>query len=229
VDKIVGPGNVFVTTAKRLLFGKVDIDMIAGPSEVVVLTDGTGNPIHLAADLLAQAEHDEHAVSVLISTSRAFAESVLEELETLMPQGPWQKIASISIRKNGKVFIVETLDEAIELVNRIAPEHLELSVQDPEACAKEIRNAGAIFLGSCSAETLGDYIAGPNHVLPTMGTARFFSPLGVYDFIKRSSILKISPVGLARLGPCAARMATLEGLPAHAKAIQVRLKDEGLV
>lgn len=225
VDKIVGPGNLFVTTAKRLLFGRVDIDMIAGPSEVVIVTDGSGVPIHLAADLLAQAEHDEHAVCVLISTSRPFADRVLEELEGLVPQGPWQKIASISIGKNGRVFIVENLGEATELVNRIAPEHLELAVHDPEAVASKIRNAGAIFLGSHSAETLGDYVAGPNHVLPTMGTARFFSPLGVYDFMKRSSIVMISPSGLARLGPIAARMATLEGLHAHAKAIEVRLKE----
>jgi histidinol dehydrogenase len=224
VDKIVGPGNLFVTTAKRLVFGRVDIDMIAGPSEVLIITDGHGAPHHLAADLLAQAEHDEQAVPLLVSTSEPFLRDVLKALDELLRQGPWEHIASQAIERNGKAFVVGDLGEACEMANRIAPEHLELAVGDPVAILGQVRHAGSIFLGSHSAETLGDYVAGPNHVLPTSGTARFFSPLGVYDFVKRSSILRISPQGLQRLGPKAAHLARMEGLHAHAEALDIRMR-----
>jgi histidinol dehydrogenase len=227
VDKIVGPGNLFVATAKRLVFGKVDIDMIAGPSEVLIITDGHGDPRHLAADLLAQAEHDEQAVPLLVSTSEPFLQEVLQALEQQIQQGPWQAIARQAIEINGKAFLVRDLDEACELANRIAPEHLELAVEGAETILDKIRHAGAIFLGSESAESLGDYVAGPNHVLPTSGTARFFSPLGVYDFIKRSSILSISTQGLERLGPKAMHLARMEGLHAHAQALDIRMKKQG--
>ncbi len=224
VDKIVGPGNIFVATAKRLVFGRVDIDMTAGPSEVLIITDGHGDPSHLAADLLAQAEHDEQAVPLLVSTSEPFLWDILHALEEQLRQGPWQRIASQAIQRNGKAFIARDLDEACEMANRIAPEHLELAVEDAEALLGKVRHAGAIFIGPNSAETLGDYVAGPNHVLPTSGTARFFSPLGVYDFIKRSSILRISNRGLQRLGPEAAHLARMEGLHAHAEALDIRMK-----
>jgi histidinol dehydrogenase len=221
----VGPGNLYVATAKRLVFGRVDIDMVAGPSEVLIITDGHGDPLHLAIDLLAQAEHDELAVPLLVSTSEPFLQEVLKALAYQLRQGPWEDIASRAIERNGKAFLVGDLDEACEAANRIAPEHLELAVEDPEAILGKIRHAGAIFLGSNSAESLGDYVAGPNHVLPTSGTARFYSPLGVYDFIKRSSILKISNQGLQRLGPKAAHLARMEGLHAHAEALDVRMKE----
>lgn len=224
VDKIVGPGNLFVTTAKRLVFGRVDIDMIAGPSEILIITDGHGDPRYLAADLLAQAEHDEQAVPLLVSTSEPFLRDVLRALDELLRQGPWKHVASQAIERNGKAFLVRDLDEACEIANRIAPEHLELAVGDPEAILDKVRHAGAIFLGSNSAESLGDYVAGPNHVLPTSGTARFFSPLGVYDFVKRSSILRISTQGLEGLGPKAAHLARMEGLHAHAEALDIRMK-----
>jgi histidinol dehydrogenase len=225
VDKIVGPGNVFVATAKRLVFGRVDIDMVAGPSEVLIITDGRANPVYLAADLLAQAEHDEDAVPILVSTSASFVHQVLGSLEEQLKKGPWNEVASQSIRNNGVAFVVNDLEEACELSNRIAPEHLEIAVQDGEAVLAKIRHAGSIFVGPESAETLGDYVAGPNHVLPTMGTARFFSPLGVYDFVKRSSILRISAQGLKHLGPKAMHLARMEGLHAHAQALEVRLKQ----
>jgi histidinol dehydrogenase len=202
----------------------VDIDMIAGPSEVLIITDGHGAPHHLAADLLAQAEHDEQAVPLLVSTSEPFLRDVLKALDELLRQGPWEHIASQAIERNGKAFVVGDLGEACEMANRIAPEHLELAVGDPVAILGQVRHAGSIFLGSHSAETLGDYVAGPNHVLPTSGTARFFSPLGVYDFVKRSSILRISPQGLQRLGPKAAHLARMEGLHAHAEALDIRMR-----
>lgn len=222
VDKIVGPGNVFVATAKKLVFGQVDIDMMAGPSEVLVLTDGTEESTLLAADLLAQAEHDERAVPILVATSTACVNMVVSALEAMIGRGPWSRVAGASLAKNGKAFVVRDLDEAARIANRIAPEHLELAVRDPEALLPKIRNAGAIFLGSRSAEALGDYVAGPNHVLPTMGTARFFSPLGVYDFVKWSSVLRISSQGLSALGPKAAHLARMEGFHGHAHAIEVR-------
>jgi histidinol dehydrogenase len=227
VDKIVGPGNLFVTTAKRLVFGRVDIDMVAGPSEVLVITDGQGDPRHVAADLLAQAEHDEQALPLLVSTSEPFLREVLRALNEQVRRGPWERVAQQSIERNGKAFLVGNLEEACALANRIAPEHLELAVEDPEAILNQVRNAGAIFLGFGSVESLGDYVAGPNHVLPTSGTARFFSPLGVYDFVKRSSILKISAEGLERLGPKAMQLARMEGLHAHAEALNIRMKKRG--
>ncbi len=225
VDKIVGPGNRFVATAKRLVFGTVDIDMIAGPSEVLVVSDGTGDPGHVAADLLAQAEHDEMALPLIVCTSEPFLRKVLETLQARLGQGPWERIASSAVGARGMAFLVADLDEACRLANRIAPEHLELAVETPEPLLDKIRNAGAIFLGWRSAETLGDYVAGPNHVLPTGGTARFFSPLGVYDFVKRSSILNISAPGLRHLGPAAVHLARSEGLHAHAEAVEIRLRD----
>ncbi len=226
VDKIVGPGNLFVATAKRLVFGRVDIDMVAGPSEVLIITDGHGDPTHLAVDLLAQAEHDEVAVPLLVSTSEDFLQEVLRALDEQLRKGPWEEIAAKALERNGKAFAVRDLDEACEIANRVAPEHLELAVEDAHAILDKIRHAGAIFLGANSAESLGDYVAGPNHVLPTSGTARFFSPLGVYDFIKRSSILRISPQGLERLGPKAAHLARMEGLHAHAEALDIRMNQE---
>jgi histidinol dehydrogenase len=224
VDKIVGPGNLYVAIAKRLVFGSVDIDMVAGPSEILIVTDGSSSPDHLAADLLAQAEHDEHAVPLLISTSEPFLDEVLKALDAQLVEGPWATVASTSILRHGMAFLVGDLSAAVEMANVIAPEHLELAIRQPETYLHRIRHAGAIFLGPRSAETLGDYVAGPNHVLPTMGTARFFSPLGVYDFVKRSSILSISPQGLQHLGPTASRLARLEGLPAHARAVERRLE-----
>ena len=227
VDKIVGPGNLYVAVAKRLVFGTVDIDMIAGPSEILIVTDGTANPSHLAADLLAQAEHDEKAVPLLVSTSEPFLVEVLAELDRQAREGPWEAVATRSIEEQGMAFLVHSLDEAVDLANLIAPEHLELAFQNAEESVQRFRHAGAIFVGPQSAETLGDYIAGPNHVLPTMGTARCFSPLGVYDFLKRSSILNISRSGLDTLGPPAAALARMEGLGAHARAIERRLDDTG--
>lgn len=225
VDKIVGPGNLYVALAKRQVFGAVDIDMIAGPSEILIVTDGAANPEHLAADLLAQAEHDEEAVPLLVCTSEPFFRDVEAALQRQIREGPWEPVARQAIERHAVAFIVRDLEEAMEVANAIAPEHLELAVSQPEALLDRVRHAGAVFLGPGSAETLGDYVAGPNHVLPTMGTARFFSPLGVYDFLKRSSILNISPEGLRRLGPAAARLARLEGLGAHARAVDRRLED----
>lgn len=227
VDKIVGPGNLFVATAKRLVFGRVDIDMVAGPSEVLVITDGQVDPRHVAADLLAQAEHDEQALPLLVSTSEPFLREVLRALDEQVSRGPWERIAQKAIERNGKAFLVGDLEEACELANRIAPEHLELAVQDAEGILNQVRHAGAIFLGPGSVESLGDYVAGPNHVLPTSGTARFFSPLGVYDFVKRSSILRISAEGLEQLGPKAMHLARMEGLHAHAEALNIRMKKRG--
>ncbi|MEW6441518.1 MAG: histidinol dehydrogenase [bacterium] len=228
VDKIVGPGNLYVATAKRLVFGKVDIDMVAGPSEVLIVTDGHADPVHLAADLLAQAEHDPQALPLLVSTSSGFLADVLAELERQKSLGPWEQTASAAVRNNGRAFLVRDLDEALELVNTIAPEHLELAVRDPVSLSAGVRHAGAIFLGCESPETLGDYVAGPNHVLPTMGTARFSSPLGVYDFVKRTSVIRMSPQGLSELGPWAARLARMEGLHAHAHAVEVRMRRQSV-
>ena len=225
VDKIVGPGNLYVALAKRHVFGAVDIDMIAGPSEILIITDGTAHPQHLALDLLAQAEHDEEAVPLLACTSEPFLRAVLGALDQQTRQGRWETVASRAIERHGVAFLVKDLDEAASVANTVAPEHLELAVEQPELLLERIRHAGAVFLGTRSAETLGDYVAGPNHVLPTMGTARFFSPLGVYDFLKRSSILDISLQGLRRLGPAAGRLARLEGLDAHARAVEQRLED----
>ena len=224
VDKITGPGNIFVATAKKLVFGQVGIDMIAGPSEILVISDGSGNPAHIAADLLSQAEHDELASSILITTDRAFGERVAAEVERQLTQLSRETIARASWDKYGAIIVAADLDEVIEFSNRIAPEHLELAVRDPFAVLSRITNAGAIFMGHWTPEAAGDYLAGPNHTLPTGGTARFFSPLSVDDFVKKSSIVYFSEAGLKRLGSDIVRIAGLEGLEAHAKSVSKRME-----
>ncbi len=224
VDKITGPGNIYVATAKKLVFGAVGIDMIAGPSEILVINDGSGDPAHVAADLLSQAEHDELASSILITTDRAFGEKVAAEVEGQLKNLKRQAIARASWEKYGAVIVAGSLDEAIAFSNRIAPEHLELAVANPFEILPKIRNAGAIFLGHFTPEAAGDYLAGPNHTLPTGGTARFFSPLSVDDFVKKSSIVYFSAAGLQRLGPDIVRIAGVEGLEAHGKSVSIRLK-----
>jgi histidinol dehydrogenase len=224
VDKITGPGNIYVATAKKLVFGQVGIDMIAGPSEILVISDGSGNTAHTAADLLSQAEHDELASSILITTDKGFGERVAAEVERQMKKLSRQSIARASWDRYGAVIVAESLDEAIAFSNRIAPEHLELAVADPFAVLPRIRNAGAVFLGHFTPEAAGDYLAGPNHTLPTGGTARFFSPLSVDDFVKKSSIVYFSEQGLHRLGPDIVRIAGLEGLEAHGRSVSIRLE-----
>jgi len=224
VDKITGPGNIYVATAKKLVFGQVGIDMIAGPSEILVISDGSGNAAHLAADLLSQAEHDELASSILITTERAFGEQVAAEVERQLAQLSRESIARASWEKYGAVIIASSLEEAVAFSNRIAPEHLELAVSDPFAILPLISNAGAIFMGHWTPEAAGDYLAGPNHTLPTGSTARFFSPLSVDDFVKKSSIVYFSEAGLKRLGNDIVRIAGLEGLEAHGKSVSIRLE-----
>lgn len=224
VDKITGPGNIYVATAKKMVFGQVDIDMIAGPSEILVINDGSGSPAHIAADLLSQAEHDELASSILITTDAEFAEEVRSEVEEQLDRLPRRTIARSSIDRYGAVVVAESLDDAIAFSNRIAPEHLELAVDHPFEILPRIRHAGAIFMGHNTPEAAGDYLAGPNHTLPTGGTARFFSPLGVDDFVKKSSIVSFSRQGLARLGRQIVHIAELEGLEAHARSVSIRLK-----
>jgi len=223
VDKITGPGNIYVATAKKLVFGLVGIDMIAGPSEILVINDGSGNPAHIAADLLSQAEHDELASSILITTDRAFAGEVATEVERQLSLLSRETIARASWEKYGAIIVSETVAEAITFSNRIAPEHLELAVADPFAVLSKITNAGAIFMGHWTPEAAGDYLAGPNHTLPTGGTARFFSPLSVDDFVKKSSIVYFSEDGLRRLGSDIVRIARLEGLEAHGRSVSIRL------
>jgi histidinol dehydrogenase len=225
VDKITGPGNIYVATAKKLVFGQVGIDMIAGPSEILVINDGSGNPAHVAADLLSQAEHDELASSILITTDRAFAEKVAAEVERQLETLSREKIARTSWEKYGAIIVADSLAEVVAFSNRIAPEHLELAVADPFAILSQITNAGAIFIGHWTPEAAGDYLAGPNHTLPTGGTSRFFSPLSVDDFVKKSSIVYFSQDGLKRLGNDIIRIAELEGLEAHGKSVSVRLED----
>lgn len=222
VDKIVGPGNAYVATAKKLLYGVVGIDMIAGPSEILVICDGRTDPDWIALDLFAQAEHDEEAQAILVSPDAAFLDAVAASIERLLPDQPRRAIIAAALAARGALVLVRDLDEAVEVANRIAPEHLELSVEDATTMAPRIRHAGAIFLGRHTAEALGDYCAGPNHVLPTSRTARFSSPLGVYDFQKRTSLLGCTPAGAARLAPIAAVLARGEGLTAHAMSAQVR-------
>jgi len=224
VDKITGPGNIFVATAKQLVFGQVDIDMIAGPSEILVINDGSGNPAHIAADLLSQAEHDELASAVLVTTSAQMADAVAAEVEKQLAELSREAIARKSIDSYGAIILARDLDEAAEFSNRIAPEHLELAVADPFALLPRIRHAGAIFMGHHTPEAAGDYLAGPNHTLPTGGTARFFSPLSLDDYVKKSSIVSFSQAGLERLGGAIERLATLEGLEAHAKSVAKRIK-----
>ena len=227
VDKIVGPGNRFVAEAKRLVFGTVGIDMIAGPSEVMIVSDGKSDPDWVAMDLFAQAEHDEDARSVLVCSDNGFIRRVEESMARLLPQLERAQIIKTSIERNGIIIQVDTLEQAVEIINLMAPEHLELSVEEPELLLPLIKHAGAIFLGKFSAEALGDYCAGPNHVLPTARTARFFSPLGVYDFQKRSSIMQCSAQSAAGLAATAAILARSEGLTAHALAAEMRLKKTG--
>ena len=222
VDKIVGPGNIYVAAAKRKVFGLVSIDMIAGPSEILVLADGGCRPEWVAADLLSQAEHDRRATAVLVTDSRVLAESVQKELEVQLKRLPRRDIARASIDGNGKIIVTDSLEKAVEAANVIAPEHLELCVEDPFALLGKIRNAGSVFLGRNVPEALGDYFAGPNHTLPTSGTARFSSPLGVDDFVKRSSFLYYTPAALEAAAPRIADFAEREGLHAHARSVTIR-------
>jgi histidinol dehydrogenase len=224
VDKIVGPGNVYVAEAKRQVFGQVGIDMIAGPSEILVICDGSAPADWVAMDLFSQAEHDESAQAILLSPSKDFIQKVLASIEKLLPSMPRRAVISASLEGRGALIETRDLDEACEIANRIAPEHVEIMVADQDKVLSKLRNAGAIFLGSWSSEALGDYCAGPNHVLPTAGTARFSSPLGVYDFQKRSSLIEISKAGAVALGKISSVLADGEGLPAHARAARLRIE-----
>lgn len=225
VDKIVGPGNVYVTIAKKLVFGDVDIDMVAGPSEVLIISDGSLPAVWVAADLLAQAEHDELAVPILVTNSIHFATDVRQRLSDSLKTMTRKAIAKKAIEKQGRIFVVESLDDAVKLANLIAPEHLELCVRNPRFILKRIKNAGAIFLGHRSTEAFGDYIAGPSHVLPTGGAARYSSPLSVYDFLKMPSLISISTKGFNGLSTPVMGLAESEGLEAHAISVEVRRKS----
>ncbi len=225
VDKIVGPGNIYVATAKRMLFGVVDIDMIAGPSEILIIADGTTDPGFAAADLLSQAEHDPLSAAILVTTEEGFGKRVIEELNRQLPALSRKAIAGESLRNHGAIIIAADLDEAVGIANNIAPEHLELMVEKPVKLISKVENAGAIFLGQASPEAIGDYAAGPNHVLPTGGSSRFSSPLSVYDFMKRISVIEISEPGLTSTGQVAYDFAMIEGLDAHAKAVGLRLPE----
>ena len=222
VDKIVGPGNAYVAAAKRRVFGIVGIDMVAGPSEILVICDGSTDPDWIAMDMFSQAEHDESAQAILVSPHERFIGRVVDAIDRLLPSMPRRDIIAASLARRGALIRSRDLEEACELANRIAPEHLELSVAEPGRWLDRLRNAGAIFLGPHSSEALGDYCAGPNHVLPTSRTARFSSPLGVYDFQKRSSIVGVSAAGARTLGPLAATLARGEGLHAHARSAEMR-------
>jgi histidinol dehydrogenase len=224
VDKIVGPGNIYVTAAKRSVFGACGIDMIAGPSEILVLCDGQTNPDWIAMDLFAQAEHDEHAQSILICPDVGYLDQVYASMAKLLPEMERQDIIGTALRQRGALIAVTDMQQGLELINRIAPEHLELSVGDPQALLPSIRHAGAIFMGRHTAEALGDYCAGPSHVLPTSGTARFSSPLGVYDFQKKSSLMMFSATGADRMGKVTSVLARTEGLTAHARSAEYRMK-----
>ncbi|WP_185418272.1 histidinol dehydrogenase [Listeria booriae] len=226
VDKIVGPGNLFVALAKREVFGIVDIDMIAGPSEIVVVADETANPRFVAADLLSQAEHDKLARAILITTSEQFGTSVADEVEKQLRTLPRVEIATASIANFGQVIVTETLVDAFEIMNEIAPEHLEIQLENAIDYLSYVKNAGSVFLGAYASEPLGDYFAGPNHVLPTSGTARFFSPLGVADFCKRTSFISYTKEALAKEKDAIVLLAEKEGLTAHARAIQIRFEEE---
>jgi histidinol dehydrogenase len=225
VDKIVGPGNIFVATAKRMVFGQVGIDMIAGPSEILVVCDGDTDPDWIAMDLFSQAEHDEDAQSILVAMDEKFLDQVQASIEKLLPTMEREEIIRKSLSDRGAMILASGKEDALNLINRIAPEHLELSVEDPDSWLPGIRHAGAIFMGRYTAEALGDYCAGPNHVLPTSGTARFSSPLGVYDFQKRSSLVKFSADGASEMGKVASVLARGEFLTAHARSAEYRIKD----
>src|ERR1019366_1000691 len=224
VDKIVGPGNAYVAAAKRRVFGVVGIDMIAGPSEIIVIADGSANPDWIAMDLFSQAEHDEAARAILLSPEPKLIDAVAESMARQLPAMPRKEIIAASLANRGALVRVRDLAEACAIANDIAPEHLELAVAEPELLVAEIRNAGAIFVGHFSSEALGDYCAGPNHVLPTARSARFSSPLGVYDFQKRTSLIAVSAAGARTLGALASTLAHGEGLIAHARAAELRIK-----
>lgn len=226
VDKIVGPGNIFVATAKGMVFGTVGIDMIAGPSEILVICDGKTDPDWIAMDLFSQAEHDEDAQSILISPDAEFLQQVKESVARLLPTMERKAIIEKSLKNRGAMILVDDMQQAVEVCNYIAPEHLELSVDEPMEMAKQIRHAGAIFMGRYTPEALGDYCAGPNHVLPTSRTARFSSPLGVYDFQKRSSLIQVSSQGAQSLGKIASVLARGESLTAHARSAEYRLQEK---
>ena len=226
VDKIVGPGNVYVATAKSMVFGRVGIDMIAGPSEILIICDGETEPDWIAMDLFSQAEHDEQAQAILLSPDASFLGAVESSIQRLLPEMERQAIISKALAARGALIRVRDIEQAVSIANRIAPEHLELSIAEPHQWLEQVRHAGAIFLGRYTAEVLGDYCAGPNHVLPTSGTARFSSPLGVYDFQKRSSVIECSADAAARLGRVASVLAHGEGLTAHARAAEYRMGDE---
>lgn len=227
VDKICGPGNIFVALAKREVYGAVDIDSIAGPSEIAVLADDSADPAYVAADLLSQAEHDEMASAILVTPSEAFAQACRAEVERQLAELPRRDIAAASVRDYGAVILVDSIEEGIGVINRLAPEHFELIVEDPMAYLGLIENAGAIFLGPYSSEPVGDYFAGPNHIIPTNGTARFSSPVDVDDFIKKSSLIYYSKEALLQNGATIMELARREGLEGHARAIEIRLRKEG--
>lgn len=224
VDVITGPGNIFVATAKKMVFGDVQIDMIAGPSEIGVIADDTANANHMAVDLLSQAEHDEMASSIMITPSQKLAEETRDEIEAWLQKLPREEIARKSIEERGAIIVTETMEEAIDLMNEIAPEHLEVVTQNPFELLPVIKHAGAIFLGPNTPEAIGDYVAGPNHTLPTGGTAKFYSPLGVENFMKKSSIIAFSQQGINEIGEACALIANTEGLTAHEQSVRVRLK-----
>ena len=224
VDVITGPGNIFVATAKKMVFGDVQIDMIAGPSEIGILADASANPNHMAVDLLSQAEHDEMASSIMITPSRELAEATRIEIDAWLQKLPREQIARKSIEERGAIIITETMEEAVSLMNEIAPEHLEVVTQNPFELLPSIKHAGAIFLGPNTPEAIGDYVAGPNHTLPTGGTAKFYSPLGVENFMKKSSIIAFSQRGINEIGEACALIANTEGLTAHEQSVRVRIK-----
>jgi histidinol dehydrogenase len=224
VDKIVGPGNQYVATAKRLVYGEVDIDMVAGPSEIVIVSDGSAPSSFVAADLISQGEHDEMALTVLITNSEAFGREVKKEVERQLPSLRRRNVASQSLNRRGAILIVKNIEQAMQLANRIAPEHLELAVSRPRSLIKSVRHAGAVFLGSYTPEAIGDYIAGPNHILPTAGTARFSSPLGVEDFVKRTNVVSVTRRALQGFDKDVKRFANWEGLQGHYRAVQVRVE-----
>lgn len=225
VDKIVGPGNIFVALAKRLVFGVVDIDMIAGPSEILIVADSSANPVFVAADLLSQAEHDEDAISILVTPDESLAKEVQQELKSQVKTLNKKAIAEASLDNNCYLFVTDTIEEAVNMANKIAPEHLELCIENPEKWTEKVKNAGAVFMGHYTPEAMGDYLAGPNHVLPTSGTARFSSPLGVYDFIKRTSLISYTKEALQNCGKTVTLLAEMEDLGAHAKSVKLRLNE----
>ena len=224
VDKIVGPGNQYVAAAKRLVYGDVDIDMVAGPSEIVIVSDENTPPSFIGADLISQAEHDEMALAILITTSEAFGRKVKKEVERQLSSSKRREVASASLNRRGAILIVKDLQQAMKLVNRIAPEHLELAVSRPLSLVRSVKHAGAVFLGPHTPEAIGDYMAGPNHILPTAGTARFSSPLGVEDFIKRTNLMSFTRSALRRFEKDVRRFAEWEGLEGHHQAVQIRVK-----